>query len=107
MLQEAITATAGLRTRLVNDLTGHDRPDSQADGATFFARRGILAGVQVGQPAGALADPVRLVDQAVADQVAPVQFDVVIPAGVFGCGPARGPQLAQGGIEFVQVRVGG
>ena len=29
---------------------------------------------------------------------------VVIPVGVFRCGPARGPQLAQGGIQPVQVR---
>jgi hypothetical protein len=58
--------------------------------------------VQVGQPAGALAEPADLVEQAVAYQVAPVQFGVVIPAGVFRGGPARGPQLAQGGIQFVQ-----
>lgn len=66
-------------------------------------RRREPAGVQVGQPVGALAGPARLIEQAVADQVAPVQFGIVIPAGIFGCGPARGPQLAQRGIEFVQV----
>ena len=53
-------------------------------------RRGVLAGVQVGQPVCALADPAHLIDQAVADQVAPVQLGVVIPAGVFRGGPARG-----------------
>ncbi len=40
MLQEAITATAGLRTQLVNDLIGHDRSDSQSDGAALFASGG-------------------------------------------------------------------
>jgi len=50
-------------------------------------RRWVLAGVQVGQPVCALADPAHLIDQAVADQVAPVQ-------------------LAQGGIQLVQVRGG-
>jgi hypothetical protein len=59
--------------------------------------------LQVGQPAGAPADPVHLVDQAVADQVAPVQLGVVIPFGVFRGGPARGPQLAWGSIQLVQV----
>ena len=51
--------------------------------------------MQVGQPPGALAQPADLIEQAVADQVAPVQLGVVIPAGVFRRGPARGPQLAQ------------
>ena len=67
-------------------------------------RRGVLAGVQVGQPIGALADPADLIDQAVADQVAPVQLGVVIRIEVFGAGPARGPQLPQGNIQLVQVR---
>ncbi len=48
MLREAITATAGLRTRPVNDLIGHDRSDSQADGTTrLFASGGDL-GLQDG-----------------------------------------------------------
>jgi hypothetical protein len=63
-------------------------------------RRRVFADVQVDQPAGALAEPADLVDQTVADQVAPVQFGVVIPAGVFRGGPARGPQLSQGGVEL-------
>jgi hypothetical protein len=52
-------------------------------------RRGILAGVQVGQPADALAQPARLIDQPVADQAAAVKPGVVVPAGIFGRGPAR------------------
>lgn len=56
------------------------------------------------QPVGALADPVHLIEQAVADQVAPVQLGIVVPAGVFWRGPA--PQLAQLGIQLVQVRAG-
>ena len=71
---------------------------------TQVDRRGIPAGVQMGQPAGALADPVHLIEQAVADQVAPVQLGIVIPIGVFWRGPARGPQLAQLGLQLVQVR---
>ena len=67
-------------------------------------RRVILAGVQLGQPVCALADPADLVDQAVADQVAPVQLGVIIRIGIFGGGPARSPQLPQGGIQLVQVR---
>jgi hypothetical protein len=67
-------------------------------------RRGVLAGVQVGQPIGALADPADLIDQAVADQVTPVQLGVVIRIGVFGVGSARGPQLPQGDIQLVHVR---
>jgi hypothetical protein len=39
-----------------------------------------------GQPAGALAEPADLVEQAVADQVAPVQLGVVIPVGSSGAG---------------------
>jgi len=62
--------------------------------------------MQVGQPAGALAHPARLIEQAVADQVAPVQLGIVIFAGVFRCGPGRGPQLSQRGIQPVQVRAG-
>jgi hypothetical protein len=62
---------------------------------------GELLGVQVGQPAGALAEPAHLIEQAVADQVAPVQFGILIPAGVFRCGPARGPQLPRRGIQLV------
>jgi hypothetical protein len=38
--------------------------------------------VQVGQPVGALADPGHLIDQAVADQVAPVQLATDLPAAV-------------------------
>jgi hypothetical protein len=62
--------------------------------------------VQVGQPVGALAEPGHLIEQAVADQTAPVQLGLVVSAEVFGCGPARGPQLAQGGIQRVQLRGG-
>ncbi len=69
-------------------------------------RRGELLGVQVGQPVGALAEPADLVEQAVADQVPPVQLGVIIPAGIFRRGPARGPQLPQLGIQPVQVRGG-
>jgi len=76
-----------------------------AFGAQVDHRR-ELAGMQVGQPVGALAQPARLIEQAVADQVAPVQLGIVIPAGVFRCGPARGPQLSQRGIQPVQVRAG-
>jgi hypothetical protein len=43
--------------------------------------------MQVGQPAGALAEPAHLVEQAVADQVAPVQLGIVLSAGVFRRGP--------------------
>ncbi len=77
-----------------------------AFGAQVDHRR-ELAGMQVGQPVGALAQPARLIEQAVADQVAPVQLGIVIPAGVFRCGPARGPQLSQRGIQAVQVHGGG
>jgi hypothetical protein len=59
--------------------------------------------VQAVQPVCALADPGHLVEQAVADQVAPVQLGVVIPAGVFRGGPARGPQPDKRGIQLVQV----
>ena len=84
----------------------HVRPVGMIAFGAQVDRRGILAGVQAVQPVGALADPVHLVDQAVADQVAPVQLGIVIPAWVFRCGPARGPQLTQGGIQLVQVRLG-
>ena len=48
----------------------HQRPVRViAVGAQVDCRR-ILAGVQVGQPVCALADPADLIDQAVADQVA-------------------------------------
>lgn len=58
--------------------------------------------MQVGQPIGALADPADLIDQAAADQVAPVQLGVVIRIGVFGAGPARGPRLRRGNIQLVR-----
>ena len=54
--------------------------------------------------ARALAEPAHLIEQAVADQVAPVQLGIVIPAGVFRCGLARGPQLPQRDLQPVQVR---
>jgi hypothetical protein len=69
-------------------------------------RLGILADVQAGQPAGALPEPAHLIEQAVADQVAPVKSGVVIPSRVFRGGPGRGPQLAQDGIQLVRVRSG-
>jgi hypothetical protein len=71
----AIAATPGQ--------VGHQvRPAGMIAFGAQVDRRG-LAGVQVGQPVGALADPADLIDQAVADQVTPVQFGIVIPAGVF------------------------
>jgi len=39
-----------------------------------------------GQPAGALPKPAHLIEQAVADQVTPVQLGIVIPVGVFRAG---------------------
>lgn len=79
----------------------HQRPAGVIAVGTQVDRRGILAGVQVGQLAGALADPVRLIDQAVANQVAPVQLGIIVPIEVFCYRPARGPQLAQHGIQLV------
>jgi hypothetical protein len=66
----------------------HVRPVGMIAVGTQVDRRGELAGVQVGQPAGALAEPAHLVGQAVADQVTPVQLGVVIPVGIFRYGPA-------------------
>ena len=80
----------------------HQRPGGVIAVGTQVDRRRELAGMQVGQPVCALADPAQLIDQAVTDQVAPVQLGVVIPAGVFRGGPARGLQPAQGGIQLVQ-----
>jgi hypothetical protein len=36
----------------------------------------------------------RLIEQAAADQVEPVQLSIVPAAGVFGCGSSRGPQYS-------------
>jgi hypothetical protein len=72
----------------------HVRPVGMIAVGAQVDRRGELLGVQAGQPVRALAEPADLVEQAVADQVAPVQLGVVIPAGVFRGRPARGPQLA-------------
>jgi hypothetical protein len=56
------------------------------------------------QPAGALADPVHLIEQAVADQVALVQLGIVIPVGVFWRGPARNsPNSASGSSRSAPV----
>jgi hypothetical protein len=48
---------------------------------------GELPGMQAGQPAGALAQSARLIEQAVADQVAPAQLGIVSsPPGSSGAG---------------------
>ena len=79
----------------------HVRPVRMIAVGAQVDHRGELAGMQVGQPAGALAEPAHLIEQAVTDQVAPIQFGIVLSAGVFRRGPARDPQLPQRGIQPV------
>ncbi len=84
----------------------HMRPVGMIAFGPQVDHRGKLAGMHVGHPVGALAQPARLIERAVADQVAPVQLGIVIPARVFRCGPARGPQVSQRGIQRIQVCAG-
>ncbi len=74
------------RSRPPGQAGHHQRPVGVIAVRAQVDRRGMLAGVQVGQPICAQADPADLIGWAVADQVAPVQLGVVVPAAVFGAG---------------------
>jgi len=56
---------------------------------------GYPPGVELDQPTGDLTQPVHLIIEAIGDQLAAGQFDILAGMRVFGSGPAHLPQLAE------------
>jgi hypothetical protein len=57
----------------------------------------------VREPARALPQPAHLIGEPVCDQLAAVQFRVIIAIGVFRGRPARRPQLTQRRVQLTEV----
>ena len=55
------------------------------------------------EPARALPQPAHLIGEPVRDQLAAVQFRVIIAIGVFPGRPARRPQLTQRRVQLTEV----
>lgn len=66
----------------------------------------VSAGAELGQPAGGLTQPLRLVIEPVSDQVTPGQLGFPAGVRVLGRGPAGLPQLAERDTEPIDVNAG-
>ena len=80
----------------------HQRPARVIAVGTQVDRWGMLAGVQAGQPAGALPQPARLIGEPVRGSVPAVQFRVIIASEVFRGWPARSPHLTQRRVQLIE-----
>ena len=113
VLELVDAAGAGELIDVGGDPQQHSSDASEADddvaalgvvGAQVRDRR-VLAEVELGQPPGAVAQPLNFVAEPLGDQLPPGHLVITAAVGILWCGPAvQRAQLTKRSIETVEVR---